>query len=474
MSLLNIKTVIAFHLFFSAFTAAITAEEPRAVPRPAPPYTVSELAAAAVQNNRELKQLSVEEEKTSVDLRSAKADRFPTVDGQIRLSHIANPIDPISVTAGEFGSYPVAGQDDVLLPPEDIRIYEGMESTMYEFIVSVEQPVFTWGKIRNSISLYQQVLATRRLDIEKKRQELVTTLRIYVYSLHFIREMEDLLFRQRELADRLVYISEKAYENGFILYSELLEARIQAQKINLAENRLKQQKEQAFLDIRHTTLLDDVNYNTLDFSRIDTEVSGYILPRRKALLDRALQENMDLKLLGAMKNVADYKLDIAEGKSYLKPDIGLRFELSYGGPRFPLIEPDWFGQDDYNLISTLAFTATFFDGGKLKSEIRMNEAEVKASHYNLQQGKQQIEKFISETLLKLNLHRDNIEYYTLKIDNAREQAALKKTQYDAGSGQESDYLQALIEEYSDRITLQQEKIEFFTNYFTLLNIVYGE
>jgi outer membrane protein TolC len=441
---------------------------------PAPPYTVEELAAAAVQNNRDLRQLAVEEEMTSVDLRSAKAARFPTVDGQIRLSHIANPIDPISVTAGQFGSYPIAGQEDVLLPPEDIRIYEGMEAAMYEFIVSVEQPVFTWGKIRNSISLYRQVLATRRLSIEKKRQELQTTLRIYVYSLYFIREMEELLAWQRELADRLVYISEQAYDNGFILYSDLLEARIQAQKINLADNQLRQQKEQVLLDIKHTTLLQDISYAAIDFSDIDINENDYILPDKEALLGRAYTANTDLKLLGALKNVADYKLDIAEGKSYLKPDIGLRFELSYGGPRFPFIEPDWYGQDDYNLISTLAFTATFFDGGKLKSEIMMKETEVKASHYSLEQGKQQIEKFISETLLNLDLHRSNIEYYRLKIDNAREQAAMEKTRYDAGSGQEADYLQAVIEEYSDRVTLQQEKIQFFTSYFTLLNVVYGE
>lgn len=441
---------------------------------PSPPYTAEELTAAALINNRELKQLSVEENKTSVDLAAAQAGRFPTIGGEVRFSHIANPIDPVSVTAGEFGAYPVAGQEDILLPPQDVRIYEGMESTMYEFIVTLEQPVFTWGKIRNSISLYKRVLSTRRLTIEKKRQELGTELRIYLYSLYFLREIEKLVAAQTETADRLLYISEKAYENGFITYSELLEARIQSQKIKLAVNGLRQQKEQAFLDVKHTTLLDDIGYGTLDFSEVSIDTSEYILPEREELLQSARNRNKDLQLLGALKQVADYKLEIAEGDSYLKPDIGLRLELSYGGPRFPFIEADWFGQDDYNLITTLALQATFFDGGKLKSEIRMNEEEVKASHYNLELGKQQIEKFISESLLKLELRRSNIEYYGLKIDNAAEQAALQKTRYEAGSGQEADYLQALIEEYSDRISLEQEKIQFFTHYFTLLNVVYGE
>ncbi len=268
---------------------------------PAVPYTIEELTMMAVQSNRDLKQLEIEREKTNVDLRAAKAGRFPTVNGEIRLNHIANPIDPVSVTAGEFGSYPIAGQDDVLIPPQDVRIYEGMESMMYQFILSMEQPVFTWGKIRNSIDLYKNVLSTRRLNIEKKQQELGTMLRIYVYSLYFISEMEELIAEQREIAERLVYISEKAYENGFIVYSELLEAQIQAQKINLAENQLLQQREQIFLDIKHATLIDNVTYETISFKGIDTDIKGYILPPKEKLLTRALQTNKDLKLLLALK-----------------------------------------------------------------------------------------------------------------------------------------------------------------------------
>jgi len=440
---------------------------------PARSYTLEDLTDAAVRNNRELRQLAVEEEKTLVDLRSAKAEMFPDIGAEIRLNHIANPIDPITVTAGEFGSYPIAGEEDVLIPPEDVRVYEGMESMFYQLIVSLEQPVFTWGKIRNSIDLYKKVLQTRRLGLEKKREELTATINIYLYSLYYIEKIEELIEEQKKTAERLVFISEKAYENGFIVYSEFLEAQIQAKEINLAEYQLREQKEQTLLDLSHTTLIEDLTIKDLDLSYVNENTEDYHLPPSEELMQAALKNNLDLQVLSSLKEVANYKLEIAEGKGYLKPDIGIRFELSYGGPRFPLVEKDWYGQDDYNLISTIGFVAKIFDGGKLRSEIELNEEEVKASTYDFEQGRQSIEKFIARSLLKLSLYRDNMEYYKLKIESGKEQVALKKTQLEAGAGQESDYLEELINQYADTIKLYQEKIQFFSTYFLLQNVVYG-
>ncbi len=441
---------------------------------PEPPYSIDELTESALAGNRELLQLQVEEEMTRIDLDSARAMRFPDIGGEITFSHIANPLDPISVTAGEFGTVDVAGVGEVLIPPQDEVLYEGMDPMFYLFTVTVEQPVFTWGKIRNSIDLYSRVLQTRRLNLQKKRKELKTAVTIYVYSLFYLEKIEELIGKQKDATDRLLFISEQSYENGFILYGELLEARIKAQEIRLGEYQLKEQQEQALLDLSHATMLDGLEANSIDFSVVDEELNRYAVVPKEELLEEAMGNNMDLKLLESMKNVADYKMRIARGKNYLKPDIGVRFELSYGGPRFPFIETGWYGVDDYNLISTLAFTTKLFDGGKLKAEIALSREELRASRYEYEKGRQSIEKFIAESLLKMELHKNNIDYYNLRIENSREQTALRKTQYEAGAGQESDYLLGQITEHADMIKLYQETIMFFTAYFTLMNVVYGE
>ncbi len=104
----------------------------------------------------------------------------------------------------------------------------------------------------------------------------------------------------------------------------------------------------------------------------------------------------------------------------------------------------------------------------------MSEEELKHSTYEYRKGKSAVEKFISTTLLKLDLNRDNIEYYTLKKNAAAEQVELKRTRYEAEAAPESEYLMELIEAYRTDISLYEAKNDFFSNYFTLQSIVYGE
>ncbi|MFP4564233.1 MAG: TolC family protein, partial [Spirochaetia bacterium] len=382
------------------------------------------LVKSAMGNNPELLQLGVEKEQTRIDLKAARARRFPDIGAEIRLSHIANPMEAISVTAGEFGSYTVPGEGEILLPPEDMEVFEGMEPMLYEFIVTLEQPVFTWGKIRNSIELYKRALGANELNIELKRQEIVTSITVYLYSLYFLDKIDRIIQKQREAADRLIFISEKSYENGFIVYSELLEARIKAKEIDLGRAKLEEQRRQLLLELEHLSGISGLRSTELSFNFVDPNISNYPTADKEELVEHALKSNTQLELLGRLRKIADYKRQIAQGGNYLKPDIGLRFELSYGGPRFPLIEPDWYGKGDYNIISTLAFVTSIYDGGKLRSEILMSEEELKHSTYEYRKGKSAVEKFISTTLLKLDLNRDNIEYYTLKKNAAAEQVEL--------------------------------------------------
>jgi outer membrane protein TolC len=432
------------------------------------------LVKSAMENNPELLQLGVEKEQTRIDLKSARAGRYPDIGAEIRLSHIANPMEPISVTAGEYGSYEIPGEGEILIPPEDLEVFEGMEPMLYEFIVTLEQPIFTWGKIRNSIELYKRALGANELNIELKRREITTTITVYLYSLYFLEKIDRIIQKQREAADRLIFISEKSYENGFIVYSEFLEARIKAKEIDLGRTRLEEQRRQLLLELEHLTGISGLRSPELSLDFVDPNIANYPTAGKEKLIERALETNVQLELLGRLREIADYKRQIAKGGNYLKPDIGLRFELSYGGPRFPLIEPDWYGKGDYNIISTLAFVTSIYDGGKLRSEILMSEEELKHSTYEYRKGRSEIERFISTTLLKLDLNRDNIEYYTLKKEADADQVELKRTRYEAEAAPESEYLMELIEAYKTDITLYQEKIDFFSNYFTLQNVVYGD
>ncbi|MDC7124684.1 MAG: hypothetical protein PQJ46_03905, partial [Spirochaetales bacterium] len=90
-------------------------------------YTPEYLFQSAIDNNVQLQLLNVEKSQSEIDVKNAKAKRFPSVDFQTTMSYLNNPLmDPITVTAGEYGSYELNGET-ILIPSEDIVLYEGME-----------------------------------------------------------------------------------------------------------------------------------------------------------------------------------------------------------------------------------------------------------------------------------------------------------------------------------------------------------
>lgn len=439
-------------------------------PRPSGGLTADDLYRSALRNNRELLQLHLEQNKARIDLRAAEAERFPTVDFQTSLTLIGNPMEPIKLKAGELGAYDTGTGTSVLIPTEDMVLYEGMEDTNYEFKFIVEQPLFTWGKIDNAVELYSRVSDTGGLQIAKKEKEIYTRILIYQAVLNYLNEIEALLKLQEETAERLVTLAEESYENGFMVYADLLEARIGAKEIDIAAAELDEKKHQALLNLSHLSGREGLENGDLDLSRFGDTVPPAPEVPEEELFRMAMENSEDIRLLEKLREISRLRLAIAEGSNYLKPDIGLRFELSYSGPRFPLVERDWFGKNRGNLLSTLAFQTTIFDGGKLAAEVLKQTQQVEKSLYQYEEGLSSIRQFISETLLKLELHRRNMEYYRLKAENDEQQIALKKTQMEAGAGDESSYLEEKLALYSDIIQYYREAVDYVSLHYQLQSL----
>ena len=431
------------------------------------------LFQAALNNNLELQKLDVARRQAETDVKNAEAERLPKIDFQSTFSWLSKPlIEPITLTAGELGSYDIGGTS-VLLPSEDMKIYGGMENTNYDFKFIIDQPVFTWGKITNAINLYSKAFETSELNIQSKQKEIKTTIDIYFHSLYFIGLIEKSLEQQLVDAERMISIADESYKNGFILYAELLQAKIQAKELSVSSAKLTQQKEAAFLALSRLTGIKDLSEEKLDFSRIQNIEDIKILDK-DTYFTSALENSPEIKMLDSLKNINNLKIDISRSSKAYKPDIGLHVELGYSGPRFPFIETDWFGQDSLALTTTLAVQTTVYEGGKQELQIEKDTDEFEKSSLEYDLGIESISNVISESILKLELNRQNIDYYRLLQENDMQQIQLKQTQIDAGSGNESDLLAEKINLNVHKIKEYNESVEFYRNYFTLLGAASAE
>ncbi len=464
--------IILIVLFTLGFSAVMLPAEEILSPFNRAEITPELLFRSSLEKNIDLQKLEIERRQADIDLKNAEASFFPTAEFQTTLSYQTKPLlEPITLTAGELGSYDIGGSS-IMMPMEDMTIYDGMENTWYEFKLIVDQPVFTWGKLSNSILLYEDVARTAGLKIESSRKEIRTRIYIYSYTLNFMNEIEHRLRMQAENAQRLISIADESYRNGFILYTDLLKARIQAKELLIAQAELTQQKEAALLSLSQLSGMKDLKIEDFDFSFI-RDIEDIRLESAGEYLESALSDSPEVQMLNILRSINELKVKISDGAGYFKPDIGLHFELGYSGPRFPFIEADWFGEDSLALTSTIAFQATLYDGGKLGYQIERDTEELSKAFHEYELGVDRIYHFINETLLKLELSRQNIEYYRLLQENDRQQIELRRTRFEAGSGDESDMLNEQISLSINLINENKELIEFYKNYFALLGATSG-
>ncbi|MFP4443890.1 MAG: TolC family protein [Spirochaetia bacterium] len=436
-------------------------------------YTLARLLNSLEINSCRISRLRAEGEKSRINLRAAKARRLPDVDFSASFSYLANPMDPITVTAGEFGTAEVPGQGEVLLPPEDMTVFPGMESTYYSFDLTVSQPVFTWGKIPNSIELYRQAGEASELQVRNALIELSGELSGYLYTLYFMNKLEKILDSQNEIGSRMVRIARESFKNGFIVKADLLDAEIKAKEVEIEQRRLETEKGQIITRIRSLTGIADLTFRDLSFSFVDESLPDKELPAPESLIGKAQSGNPGLKLLEKLKQIDLLKLEIAKGTGYLKPDLGLQLDLGYTGPRMPLVETDWFRKNDYGLTVSLGVTTKVYDGGKLASEIALSRQDTEITEIRYREAVAEISRNIRTLLLTMDMSRTNMEYQLLKKEAVDAQAELEKKRFQAGAGSETDFLSLQLEGLGHQAAYYTEKISFYKNYVTL-GVLTGE
>ena len=432
-------------------------------------YKLEDLIGKALTGSPEIRALGKEKKIKTEELRQAKAGRFPSISSQINISYVANP-PGITLLPGDLGSISTS-QGDVYFPQEKMDVNLGIQNIDFTFTVTADQPLFTWGKIKNAILAQEKGLEARAQSISAKTHNVSINLASHIYTLKFLNKIQDLLKEQKSTAERLIYISGKSYENGFITYSALLNTRIQIKAIELANKESQKQQEIICAEIRRLTGLSGFTAASVDYSTLSPDLSAYPIEDEKELRSLAIRNNKDLQTLRISARAQEEKLAVSRGSVPFRPDIGLHLELSYGGPDFPLIEQDWYGQDDYNMSFTVALTSALFDAGTGKSSVEEQKAVFENALISVEKAEADISYALTAALSEIELAREKILYFEAKLEADREEESLKKRSFESEAGTESDYLTAKIKVYEDEINILAEKIVFFSGFFTIQKLI---
>lgn len=421
----------------AAPVAAMDAAAPAAPADGGAPYSLPELLAMGAARNASVRAAAEGAAAALAQLKAARARRLPTLSTDVSGTWIGNPVGPVSLTAGELGT--IGG---VLIPPEDMLLYQGMESTLYRFSVAAEVPIFTWGKISLGIDLAQAGLEAAELQRRKSAHEMGVKIRGLCESLAYLREACRVLELQTRIGRRLVELAEANFAAGFLTAADLLGVRIRLKETDLATAHAEESRDRLLSELASLVGLPELGLDQLELKAPVAGLPRWSADQASTLISEGSYDLAALAMLVESKRKA-HALARAEARGL--PDIGLRLEASYGGSRFPLLEKDWFGQDDYSLNLSLG-TSTAALGNAVKAgEAAKAAAEIEEALAKQEEGARSVRGFVRETYLAADLDRAKIEYAALRLDAAAADLAQRQVVLRAGAGSESEYLTAMSE-----------------------------
>lgn len=424
-------------------------------------YTIDELSNQLKINNSELKILNQEYQQSLIDVKNAKAGLGPTIDLTVSGTYFLNPpIDSIVLNVDDIlNSITWPDSMDIKPSGQYLTLYDGMENTFYSFQLDVTQPIYTWGKLKNAIKLYEKVSEIKQLQILSKEKQLQTELNTRIVSLFYLSQIETLLNTQDEYANRLVKISEDAQKNGILLEQDVLEAKISAQQINITQQEIKEQFFNLLLSIQKMTGNQNLELANINFTPNENIFYEFANRNRDELFSKALNTTQDTFLiLENLEQISQYTTKIAQASVYWKPDFALKLSLGYGGSRFPFLEKDWFRQNDYTTNFTLALKTTVWDGGKKINEIKKSKSKEEIAGVNYDDAVLSIKQKLQEQFNVIDLALSKIEYQKLKLQTLDSKIKQQEQLFNSGYGSEQELLQAKIERTTAQIELEQNKL----------------
>ena len=443
------------------------------LPSVATPYSFTDLVAAMDLNNVDLNKAREAVIQAQLDTKDAKAGYQPTVDVTLAGSYMANPlIKEISLAQGEFGSIPVFNPDirqtvQVPLPNTDIQVFDGMPTFGYSFQLDLQQPIFTWGKISNSVKIFSAVESVRQLQLSSLKKQKTASLKAQITALSFLSQMESLLTQQQEYAQELVTLTEAAQTQGVVLKQAVLEAKTQEALIPLSLQQIRHNKSVILQDLRELTGLPQ-----LDSSQIlhIPQAQGFYqdfqeLAQKDAVLLESTALNPaqeSLAILEKLHQAAEYGRKVASGNIYGKPDIALQVSFGLNGNMEKLFKGESDLKQDLVANVTVGIKTTLWDGGKKLNQLKRSTSQLKDAALDLEQARSAIKLELSRQINAMSMATLKIQYQELKIQTAQSQLDQKLQLLQSGYGSQREVLQARIEKITEEVTFLEEEINLAT------------
>jgi outer membrane protein len=366
----------------------------------------------AYQNNQTLLQLEEKINSAQYKIEEARSGFYPQLsfNGSYTrlgsLPEIEIPAIPLTI-------------DSTTLTFGPMSMSEGAKDN-YILTLGLQQPLYTWGKIRNGYNISQHGFTLAKENYRLNKQEVKFNVVSIFYNIILARE----LIKVREesiksLQDHLKTVQDR-YDKGYASEFDVLRAKVQLAN---AQPPLVQAKN------LYKTALDNLK-NLLGIALTDSiNVEGELAyepmeVNQSQAEEYALKNRAELNQLREQKRISQLSLSIAQAGN--KPTVVGAANFMYEKPYYFIDQ--W--KTDWNV--SLALNIPIFDGFLTRSKVRQAKSDLKQLDVSEAQVEDYVKLEITQAISDLNLAQENILSQQENVNQAKESLRIANVQYQNG------------------------------------------
>ena len=360
--------------------------------------TLEQSLKIAQDNNKSLLQLKQRTEKAYYQIDEARSGFYPSLSFE--------------------GSYTRLG----VIPSfqiESMKIETGFANN-YNFGLSLAQPIFTWGKIRNSYDIKVISHKATKKEYESKKQQVELDVKTSFYQLLLARELLKVREEAIENLKEHLRVVKARFDAGQASEFELLRAKVQLSNsyppLTQAKNMLDLGAN-AFKNLLGIDLKTPIEFHgELAFDPIKVNVAE---AERKALDQRP-----EISSIYFQKDIAKEALNIVSAT--YRPDLIGFVAFQYMNPFYSVQE--W----DYNWNFGISVSMPLFDGFSTRAKIRQAKSDLSELDILQRQTEEGIKLEVRQAILDLKLAEENIISQEENVNQANKALEIAKVQYAEG------------------------------------------
>ncbi|HSB17675.1 MAG TPA: TolC family protein [Bryobacteraceae bacterium] len=304
---------------------------------------------------------------------------------------------------------------------------------LFDYAVTVKQPLYTAGKVGTALRLASIEAEGASSDIDRAQQDLAISVVKAAYDLMTAERLRDLVAETQEQRRRQLEIARTRYRNGVatevdVLRSEVAVANVTPELVR-AENGIRQARAL-------------VNFYLVRPIEFPTRVRGDFQEQRweqtdlDSLTTEAFRRRPELVRLRISERSAAAQLDLAKAENRLRLD----FNANYGiMSRLPenLADPTY-----ARWTAGVNFTFPVFDGFKRSGLVWQATANQRAAHLEREKVEQQIRLGLQQGLDEITAARETITAARANQNQAERVVSMMEDNYKYGAATTLDVLEA--------------------------------